>query len=212
MQGSMAMKTTKKPQDTVNDIMKQMAGRMDALLDARERTQKARETGVVPDELRFWLAVDPLLADLNKQFIDARAQHIRLSRLHGPKDPMTDVADDMVDSAQCAFETRLLELRKDEDSKRTVLALMRRAYEMHQRDLNEQALAETHQMGLARARPRGRNVVKEGTDSFWFVVMGMMVLRAALMNATERLTLANAFLNAAKSKEDITYNQKLLSA
>lgn len=206
------MKTTKKP-ESVNDVMKQMAGRMDALLDAHERTQKARETGVIPDELRFWLAVDPLLADLNKQFLDARAQHMRLMRLHGTKDPMTDVANDMVDSTQCAFETRLLELRKDEDSKRTVLALMRRAYEMHQRDLNEQELAMTHKMGLARALPQGRSrAVKEGTDSFWFVLMGLAVLRAALVNANEKLTIANAFSRASKDEEGPGYNRRLLSA
>ena len=207
----MATKTQQK-QDSVQDIMQKMAGRMDTLLDAHERTQKARETGVIPDELHFWLAVDPLLADLHKQFLDARANHIRLSRLRGAKDPMTDVANDMVDSTQCAFETRLLELRKDEESKRTVLALMRRAHELHQRELNEQALAETADYWRRQAIPKKRRAVQEGIDSFWMVMLGLMVLRQSLMDANEKLSIADLFSRASRDDKNAEFSRQLFAA
>ncbi|MGZ9098033.1 MAG: hypothetical protein ACXW30_07045 [Micavibrio sp.] len=181
---------------SVQDIMAQMAGRMDTLLDASERTRTARETGIIPDELRFWMAVDPLLADLHKQFLDARANHISLTRQRGAKDPMADVANDMADSAQCAFETRLLELRRDEDSKAMVLALMRRAHQEHERDLSEQARAESAAFWRDFSHRKTGRAVSQGSDSFWMVMVGLMVLRQALKTTEEKLSIAAIFSRA----------------
>lgn len=199
--------------ESVRDIVAQMAGRMDALLDASERTRTARQTGIIPDELRFWMAVDPLLAELHKQFLDARANHIRLTRQRGAKDPMTDVANDMADSAQCAFETRLLELRHDEDSKAMVLALMRRAHQERERDLSEQAREESADFWREFSRPKSRRVVSERADnSLWMVFMGLMVLRQALSTAEHTLSIAAIFSRVSKEDDPRFSGGKLVSA
>ncbi len=54
---------------------------------------------------------DPILASLIKQYLNASRQHKGLLRSHGTQDAMVEVAADMVDSAWCALQTRLLELR-----------------------------------------------------------------------------------------------------
>lgn len=192
----------KQDDNSVQEIMKQMAGRMDALLDAQERTQKTRETGDIPHELRFWIAVDPLLGDLHKQFIDARANHLRLSRSRGIGDPMTDVANDMTDSAQCAFETRLLELRQDEDSKAMVLALMRRAHAMREEELNEESRAEVNGFWREFSRPKHRRAAPKGTSSFFMAIATLLVLRQALDDANRELSIAAIFGRATENGTD----------
>ena len=59
-------------------------------------------------------ADDPTLASLIKQYLNASRAHKDLIRHHGAQDAMTEVAADMVDSAWCALQTRLLELRAAE--------------------------------------------------------------------------------------------------
>lgn len=198
MQGGMpGMKKQEAP--SVQDILNQMAGRMDTLLDAQERTRKTRETGDIPEELRFWIAVDPLLGDLHKQFLDARAHHLRLSRVRGVGDPMTDVANDMADSAQCAFETRLIELRQDEDSKAMVLALMRRAHAMREEELNEEARDRVTNFWREFLRPKHRRAAPAGTSSFFMTMATLLVLRHNVENATRELSIASVFGRATQN-------------
>ena len=210
--GGMGM-TKKQDRRSVQDIMNQMAGRMDALLDAQERTRTTRETGDIPEELRFWIAVDPLLGDLHKQFIDARAGHMRLSRTRGVDDPMTDVANDMVDSAQCAFETRLIELRQDEDSKAMVLALMRRAHAMHEEALNEEARERSNEFWKGFARPKYRPAPQQNAaGSFLMVMIGLMVLRQTLDIANRELSIAAIFSRATGNENGDGFNRRRLAS
>ena len=205
--GACGMK--KQDDHSVQDILNQMAGRMDALLDAQERTQKTRETGDIPEELRFWIAVDPLLGDLHKQFIDARASHMRLSRIRGADDPMADVANDMVDSAQCAFETRLIELRQDEDSKAMVLALMRRAHAMREEMLNEEAQERSARFWKDFARPKHRHpAVQKGASSFFMLMATLLVVRQALDQANRDLSIAAIFSRATGNENGDGWNRR----
>lgn len=53
---------------------------------------------------------DPLLADLHRRYLEALACHRKVIRENGPHDAMTVVAADMLDSARCAVQTRMIEL------------------------------------------------------------------------------------------------------
>jgi len=70
-------------------------------------------------ETRYWemidayMVVDEVLANLYKQYVQAKENLARLVIDNGSDDPMTEVAWDMHDSTRCAIETRLIELRKD---------------------------------------------------------------------------------------------------
>lgn len=63
-------------------------------------------------------AEDPVLASLIKQYLNASRQHKALMKRYGYHDPMADVAADMVDSAWCAIQTRIIELRMAQDESR----------------------------------------------------------------------------------------------
>ena len=77
------------------------------------------------DEISLYCEVDPLLADLYKEYKNAKSQHESLKKTAPKNDPMLDVAADMVDSAWCMVTTRVLELREDEDA--TEMMAMRMA-------------------------------------------------------------------------------------
>ena len=62
-------------------------------------------------ELEAFIQMDPLLADLHKEFQDVRRNHRDLLFKNGPDDAMAQMAADLEDSAWCAMQTRLLELR-----------------------------------------------------------------------------------------------------
>lgn len=200
----------KQDERSIKEIMNQMADRMDALLDERERARKTRETGDIPDELRFWIAVDPLLSDLHKQFVDARAHHQRLMRSRGSGDPMTDVANDMADSAQCAFETRLIELRKDEDSKAMVLALMRRAHAMREEELNAKERARSNHFWREFARSKHRRPAPQPVLSNHFVMMiSLYILRQSLENIRDDMSIASVFGRATGNENDSGWPRRL---
>lgn len=84
-----------------------VANRVEAL-----RLEQPAELRKSPmSELEAFIQMDPLLADLHKEFQDVRRNHRDLLFKNGCDDPMAQMAADMEDSAWCAMQTRLLELR-----------------------------------------------------------------------------------------------------
>lgn len=92
---------------------------MNAMINRLEFTQ-TDEISAIPED-RYWhmiqiyIAVDPLLASLYKQYCDTKDNLGRLVISHGSEDPMTEIAWDMHDSARSAVETRLNELKADKE-------------------------------------------------------------------------------------------------
>ncbi|MGB1076999.1 MAG: hypothetical protein ACPG05_01725, partial [Bdellovibrionales bacterium] len=66
------------------------------------------------DEISIYASLDPILGDLVKQYKDADKYAHELDQTFSNDDPMAEIAHDRKDSAWCAVETRLLELREDE--------------------------------------------------------------------------------------------------
>ena len=66
------------------------------------------------DEINLYASLDPILADLLKQYKDADKQSTYLEDTFSGDDPMAEIAFDRTDSAWSAVQTRLLELREDE--------------------------------------------------------------------------------------------------
>jgi hypothetical protein len=64
--------------------------------------------------INVYIAVDPVLANLYKQYCAAKENLGKLLVQNGSQDPMTEIAWDMHDSLRSAIETRLLELKDDE--------------------------------------------------------------------------------------------------
>lgn len=76
-------------------------------------------------ELDAFIQLDPLLADINKQYLDAKNHRRALQKQFGQDDTMAEVAMDMEDSAWCAMQTRYLELRAQSDLMRQVQKMIR---------------------------------------------------------------------------------------
>jgi hypothetical protein len=106
---------------SLHDIMNDMVRAPATLIPQKEISPAA--------EADAFIALDPLLAGLHKQMLNAQAQLKKLKKSNGKKDAMTAVAADMLDSARSAFETRLIELRRDHFKIRAARRLLRKADE-----------------------------------------------------------------------------------
>lgn len=102
----------------------------------------------VENELEAFIALDPLLANLSKDYKTARSQRKDLQTMFGKDDPMVDVALDMEDSAWCAMQARYLELRKETETMRQAQALIRSLEE----ERIEQALQENYEQKHQKAQ------------------------------------------------------------
>lgn len=114
---------------SLQSIMNSMASRLDDILP---ETMQDRPADRDWPFIHLYLGSDPLLAQLYKQYCDARAKLDALHREFGRGDPMAVVASDMKDSAHTAVETRLLEL-KDNKAVQGQVAVRREAQQKVQK-------------------------------------------------------------------------------
>lgn len=171
--------------------MNKMSGRMDVLLDQRGSAQAARKTGVEFDEVHLWISVDPLLADLHKRYLDLRANHRDIAKRHGVRDPMAIIAADMADSARCAADTRLIEIRQNQSLRAVVRAARIKA---HNERVRTQA-GESRSLQPVISRVRLKQQAGEG---FWMLFILMLMMRGILETTRHRLSMAMEFQNATK--------------
>jgi hypothetical protein len=104
-------------------------------------------------ELTLFMAVDPVLTDLHKEYIDACGILDSLAAKSASYDPMAVVASDRVESAHSAFSTRLIELRQDEQIQAMVQMKRHRFLleEMEERKVKRRMLEEkayTHKKNM----------------------------------------------------------------
>ncbi len=179
--------------------MNQMAGRVDSLLDqhAQEHDRDAAKPAML-DEIRMWIAVDPLLAELHKQYLDVRAHHARLKDRHGESDPICDVAADMEDSARCAVDTRIIELRQSGEGKAAMQAMIRKAHADREEALvaaeREKSAAYWKKFSMRRA-PRE---AERPFISFYNMMVCIIILHQ-LADERNRLRMGDTFGLAAGS-------------
>lgn len=73
-----------------------------------------------------FVSIDPVLGALHKEYLDTRARSGGVARRFGADAPMAVVAADVAASAESAFQTRLIEVRRDPAMRRSVLKILRR--------------------------------------------------------------------------------------
>ena len=112
-------------EQSLHQIMNDMVRRLDDICPA-EQLKCAPKT---LSELDAFICIDYLLADLNKQYLEAKSYRQELVALHGADDAMAEVAIDMEDSAWCAMQTRYIELRRRRDLMERAQRMMRQADE-----------------------------------------------------------------------------------
>ena len=110
-----------------------MSQRMDVLCAAHQDV-----CGSDPmSELDAFIAIDPTLAGLNKEYLEARDYRRELVRINGCDDPMAEVAADMEDSSWCAMQTRYLMLRERRELMEQAQRLMRQSEEKIELEIEE---------------------------------------------------------------------------
>lgn len=89
------------------------------LTQANTLGQAANDAVVPPQSaLEYWLSVDADLAMLHKQLIEARVQREKLAGMYSKDDPMFEMVQMNLESAESAFETRMRELKDDPELER----------------------------------------------------------------------------------------------
>lgn len=169
---------------SLRDIMNDMIACPERLEDHLRRENAIRT------RIEAWTAIDPLLADLYKQFLDAKTYHRKVAGRHGSDAPMAIVASDMTDSAGSAFQTRLLEIRRDRSLRRRVLALLREARRYKEKEKRKALQSFYRQQGFMHDKR------KAAEDSFNLAVFLWWMLYFVLENTRRTLSLANDFAQA----------------
>ena len=104
---------------SINDILSKIDQRLD---DLRMTDMSAPSVSLDPlSEVGLYITNDPLLADLYRQYLESQKHYIASIQTHGKDAPMTEIASDMSESAFCAMETRLIELREEKELREKVM-------------------------------------------------------------------------------------------
>lgn len=176
----------------LQEIMNRMVSRLEGIkTDGPDSYQKDPWT-----EIKAYIGLDPLLGDLHKQYLDARALHKKLLNDSGKDDPMTDAAFDARASAVSAIETRVLELRKDEGLRSIVAYRMRRTQLEQQEELSA---ATKEYWSRIRGYNEGQNrdiaqkKREEGASNFFAAIVFLSLMEQMLRAARRNLSIASVF-------------------
>lgn len=180
-------KTQHTEQASLQDIMNRMATRVEGL-----RPQDGAARGVL-SEAEAYAAFDPLLGQLLKHYRDAHAQYETLLRRNGAADAMVAVAADMAASCDSAVETRLIELRAHNTTRRMAEARMRESIEQLNASTRYREKLERHAHFQSADMARRRAEAKEGMA--WVMYLWWM-LHFSLIEAQRRLSVAHDFTRA----------------
>lgn len=124
--------------------MNEMASRVDAIHPAPKEMRPSQPLS----ELDAFVQIDPLLGNLQKDYLEAKSQRIDLVALYGNDDAMAEVIMDMEDSAWCAMQTRYLELREERELMEKAQRMMRRAEEKIEDEKEREKIFEAKQFSF----------------------------------------------------------------
>jgi hypothetical protein len=123
--------------ESLNSIMNDVASMLDGMGEGQRSFQPISQ-GEPLSEMDAFAQLDPLLAQLHKDYIDARAMRSQAVREYGADDAMTEMAAYTEDSAWCAMQTRYMELRADRAMMAKAQMTMREEEELLERQKREE--------------------------------------------------------------------------
>jgi hypothetical protein len=166
-------------QDVLNIVA---AGLTDGTLSPKQENsgKKRGECGTscpTFTEMDAFMAIDPLLADLNKRYLDAKAQHVQSISEYGADSPMTDMASWSEQSASCAVQTRLLELRSHQKTSQGAQELLMRHAEKEraeeQRAREKESIKTFEQMEMIA---RMHETKPQSSNAAWWMLFCLMAM------------------------------------
>lgn len=160
---------------SLDSLMDDMASRLETIKPA-----VLREVS----RIEVLIAVDPLLASLHKEFCDVKGRHNKLLETNGPDDAMVEVSADVVDSAQSALDTRILELEEEAAGEGDEAIALRR----HIR--REKARAE---LELSQKIHKEKKEREKENDAFFWMMVWTWITQQTLAAARNTLSASAAF-------------------
>lgn len=148
-------------------------------------------------------ALDPVLSSLKKQREDMRFRAACAVKEHGADDPMSVVACDMVDSAQSAYDTRLLELKKRPDLYEKIQQMVKAAARAEAEAARDQLSANYREKmerfyGLWRDKQKIKKAQSEAEEGLFTAFILTMMLQWTIRETHRRLQLASVFMRASR--------------
>ncbi len=190
----------------LQEIMNRMVNRFEILkTEGADSYQKDPWT-----EIKAYIGLDPVLGDLHKQYLDARAQHKKLLSENGKNDAMTEIALDVRASSVSAIETRVIELRQDEALKSVVAYRLRKAELVKEYELSANSKAYWQKIRgyhETQVKTQARKSREDGTASFFAAMIFLSIMDQMLSAARSRLSIASIF----DAVRDPEYGQRALA-
>ena len=184
---------------TVKDILGQIEKRLKTL---EVFDTSAPTVSLDPlSEVGLYISRDKLLADLYRQYLEAQRNYIISVKRHGTQDAMTEIAQYTADSAYCAMETRLIELRGDPEMQAQIERVQRKqraSYESDMRNRQEEYARRgiVQPDSLSHKTSQASQICykeqNKGSNMLWFMFMLSMMEQEMERSRATRLHFARA--------------------
>lgn len=139
------------------------------------------------DEINAFCATDPLLSDLNKQYLDACRMHEQSAAEYGADDPMTEMAAIVKDSAHSALQTRLLEVKAQGEKARAAQILLEAAAQeeaaARRKERERQSIEDYRRMELFSSMEKYK--AKDDVLPLWIAIF-VWLCHQSFLRARER--------------------------
>ncbi len=175
---------------SLKSVINEIAAHPDQLTDLQdnhpsEGPEKGASSGRHFDlaDITPYLGADPLILDLAKDYLNAKADYQAALVEHGQDSPIADIAGDHADSAWCTLQARLYELKQDQAAQARadlILKMEQNTFEA-QEQRRAQKLKEEREAANLRAKRRNdaRNA-RDADEGYAFFIMLMLATKDPL--------------------------------
>lgn len=157
----------------LHNIMNDVASMLDGMVMSAPKSAPSALREPM-SEMDAFIEMDPLLAQLHKDFIDARQMRTQAQKEYGADDAMTEMAAYSEDSAWCAMQTRYMELRADRDNMAQAQELVAediRECEREARELREEETLKLYGQMQVYHRMRERHGPSAAQILFFYILL-----------------------------------------
>lgn len=159
--------------------------------------------GKLADALAF-LGSDAVILDLYKRYLDARSNYQSMILDRDRADPLTEIASEHLDSAWCALESRIYELRQNRAAASRAALLQKIEHEAFEAKEEQAARRRREQAESLYNQPVNSRSRKDGGEStlfFWCLALHyiLTIRRSASMQCGPWNSMSPAFAGAAQA-------------
>jgi|MDSW01.1.fsa_nt_gb hypothetical protein len=178
---------------TIQDILGQIEKRLKTL---EVFDTSAPTVSLDPlSEVGLYISRDKLLADLYRQYLEAQRNYIISVKRHGAQDAMTEIAQYTADSAYCAMETRLIELRGNPEMQVQIERVQKKQRAAYESDMKKRQ-EEYARRGITQpdgiSQQTRHKETNKSSNMLWFMFMISMMEQEMERSRATRMHFARA--------------------